>query len=77
MAFALLVKGGMKPLDALKAATSVDAVLLGVDKEGGTLTLGLLADVVAVPGDPTKDITATERVAFVMKEGKVVVGSQP
>ncbi len=77
MEFALLVKGGMKPLDALKAATSVDAVLLGVDKEVGTLVPGLLADVVAVPGDPTKDITVTERVAFVMKDGQVVVGDRP
>lgn len=75
--FALLVKGGLTPLQALRAATSVDAVLLGVDKEVGTLTPGLLADIVAVPGDPVKDITATERVAFVMKGGRVVVGDRP
>ncbi|HJV89893.1 MAG TPA: amidohydrolase family protein [Holophagaceae bacterium] len=77
MEFALLVKGGMTPLEALRAATSVDAALLGIEGQVGTLTPGLLADVVAVPGDPTKDITATERVAFVMKEGRVVVGDRP
>ncbi|HJW33136.1 MAG TPA: amidohydrolase family protein [Holophagaceae bacterium] len=71
--FALLVKGGLKPLEALRAATSVDASLLGLEGLVGTLTPGLLADVVAVPGDPTQDITATERVAFVMKEGQIVV----
>ena len=75
--FALLVKGGLTPLQALRAATSVDAVLLGVDKEVGTLAPGLQADIVAVPGDPTKDITATERVSFVMKGGQVVVGDRP
>jgi len=75
--FALLVKGGLTPLQALRAATSVDAVLLGVDQEVGALVPGLLADVVAVPGDPVKDITVTERVAFVMKGGRVVVGDRP
>ncbi|HJV21970.1 MAG TPA: amidohydrolase family protein [Holophagaceae bacterium] len=70
--FALLVKGGMKPLEALRAATSVDAELLGLDKTVGTLTPGLLADVVAVPGDPTREISVTEHVAFVMKEGRII-----
>ncbi len=67
--FELMVKLGMKPLDALKAGTSVDAELLGLSKTLGTLAAGKIADVVAVPGDPTKDITATQRVSFVMKEG--------
>ena len=71
--FALLVAGGLKPLEALRTATSVDAALLGLEGMVGTLTPGLFADVVAVPGDPTKDITATERVAFVMKEGQIIV----
>jgi len=62
---------GMKPIDALKTAASVDADLLGMPGQIGTLEKGKFADVVAVPGDPTVDITATERVLFVMKDGTV------
>ena len=69
--FRLLVDHGMKPIDALKAATSVDAELLGIADRLGTLTAGKLADVVAVPGDPTVDIRQTEKVFFVMKEGTI------
>ncbi len=69
--FALLVKGGMTPAQALRAATSVDAELLGIAAQVGTLEPGKLADVVAVPGDPLRDIRATERVLFVMKEGVI------
>ena len=71
--FRLMVQYGMSPIAALKAATSVDAELLGLAKLIGTLETGKLADLVAVPGDPVADITATERVVFVMKEGAVVV----
>ena len=63
---------GMAPIDALKSATANDAELLGVAQKLGTLETGKLADVVAMPGDPTQDITATERVSFVMKEGKII-----
>jgi imidazolonepropionase-like amidohydrolase len=63
---------GMPPLAALKSATSVNAELLGITARVGTLEPGKLADVIALPGDPTTDITATERVLFVMKEGKTV-----
>jgi imidazolonepropionase-like amidohydrolase len=70
--FALMTGLGMKPIDALMSATSVDAELLGVAVKLGTLEKGKLADVIAMPGDPTSDITATERVFFVMKDGKVV-----
>ncbi|MGC1903648.1 MAG: amidohydrolase family protein [Candidatus Acidiferrum sp.] len=62
---------GMKPIDALKAGTSSDAKLLGIADRTGTLDVGKLADVVAVPGDPTQNIRATEHVVFVMKEGIV------
>jgi imidazolonepropionase-like amidohydrolase len=70
--FALMTGLGMKPIDALISATSADADLLGVAARLGTLEKGQLADVIAMPGDPTSDITATERVFFVMKEGKTV-----
>ncbi|MDQ6699673.1 MAG: amidohydrolase family protein [Acidobacteriota bacterium] len=69
--FALMVNLGMKPVDALKTATSVNAELLGVSDRLGTLEAGKLADVIAVPGDPTQDIHQTEKVFFVMKEGFV------
>ena len=71
--FTLMVEHGMTPLAALKAATSVDAELLGLSRSIGTLEPGKLADVVALPGDPTRDISATRRVGFVMKEGTVIV----
>ncbi len=71
--FALMVQHGMTPIAALKAATAVDAELLGLAKSIGTIEPGKLADLVALPGDPTLDITATARVAFVMKEGAVIV----
>ena len=71
--FRLMVVRGMSPIAALKAATSADAELLGLAKSIGTLEPGKLADLVAVPGDPIADITATERVIFVMKEGAVVL----
>jgi imidazolonepropionase-like amidohydrolase len=70
--FKVMVDLGMAPIDALKSATLSDAELLGVAQKLGTLEKGKLADVVAMPGDPTADITATERVSFVMKEGKII-----
>ncbi len=70
--FKLMVDLGMTPIDALKSATSHDADLLGIAQKVGTLEKGKLADIIAIPGDPTKDITATERVSFVMKEGKII-----
>jgi len=72
--FALMTRLGMSPIAALKAATSADAELFGIADRVGTLAPGKRADIVAVPGDPTEDITATERVTFVMKEGKVLKG---
>ncbi|MEY2496046.1 MAG: hypothetical protein QOJ45_2538 [Verrucomicrobiota bacterium] len=73
--FKLMVDLGLPPIEALRAATSADADLLGISQKVGTLEKGKLADIVAIPGDPTTDITATERVSFVMKEGKVVKNS--
>ena len=69
--FAKLVEQGLSPIQALKAATSIDAKLLGISDRLGTIEIGKLADIVAVPGDPTEDIRATERVFFVMKDGVI------
>ncbi len=69
--FFQMVSLAMKPVDALKAGTSVDAELLGLADWLGTLEPGKLADVVAVPGDPAQNIRQTEKIFFVMKEGVV------
>src|SRR6266576_3702046 len=70
--FKLMTDLGMWQLDALKSATASDAELIGISQKLGTLEKGKLADLIAMPGDPTQDITATERVSFVMKEGKII-----
>ena len=75
--FKLMVDLGMTPVDALKSATANDAELLGIGQKVGTLEKGKLADVIAMPGDPTSDITVTERVLFVMKEGKIIRRGAP
>jgi len=69
--FALLVEAGMTPANALRTATTINAELLGVSDRLGSLEMGKLADVIAVPGDPLQDIRRTEQVFFVMKEGVV------
>jgi imidazolonepropionase-like amidohydrolase len=70
--FRLMVEwGGLTPTQSLVAGTSNAAKLLGWDARVGTLAAGKLADVVAVPGDPTANITATEHVTFVMKNGVI------
>lgn len=66
-----MVRDGMRPVQALLAATAVDARILGMDKLVGRVVPGLRADLVAVMGDPTKDIAAVEQVRFVMKNGTV------
>jgi len=65
-----LVDRGMTPVQAIRAATTVAADLIDVD-DRGRLAPGLLADVIAVPGDPTADIGLTEQVRFVMKGGDI------
>ena len=67
-----LVSRGMSPLAVLRAATVTAAELIDVT-DRGRLAPGLLADVIAVPGDPLQDITVTQDVRFVMKGGKVFV----
>lgn len=67
----LMVDYGMTPLAVMKAATSVNAKLLHWEERVGRVAPGLLADLVAVTGDPTQDIRAARRVTFVMKGGAV------
>ena len=74
--FGLMVDLGMSPASAVLSATREAARLLGVDAETGTLEAGKFADVVAVPGNVLTDIHATEHPSFVMKQGKIVMGTR-
>ncbi|MGH7593809.1 MAG: amidohydrolase family protein [Gemmatimonadales bacterium] len=67
----LMVQFGMKPIDVLVAATSTNARMLGMADHLGAIRPGLWADLVALDGDPTVDISAVRRVTFVMKNGVV------
>jgi imidazolonepropionase-like amidohydrolase len=69
--FGYMVEAGMPPLEAIRAATLYGATVMGWDDRLGTLEAGKLADIVAVPGDPAKDIAAMNAVSFVMKDGAV------
>jgi len=62
---------GMTPMQAIQSATRVASELLGMGDQIGTVETGKLADIVAVPGNPLDDITALERVGFVMKDGQI------
>src|SRR5882757_7134430 len=70
--FAVMVKLGLTPLQAIEAATINDADLLGWSDKVGTIEPGKWADIIAVDGDPLADVTTLERVKFVMKGGEVV-----
>lgn len=69
--FAFMVQYGMTPMQAIQSATSAAADLLGHAREVGSIKAGKYADVIAVAGDPLKDIRVLEDVWFVMKDGKV------
>lgn len=66
-----MVDRGLTPIQVLRAATVTAAQLLDREADLGQLASGYLADIVAVPGDPTEDIAVTEQVKFVMKGGKI------
>jgi imidazolonepropionase-like amidohydrolase len=69
--FKLMVDGGMPPMETIRDATSVPAKFLGLDDKVGSIAIGKLGELVGVPGNPLDDITAMERVVFVMKDGQV------
>jgi imidazolonepropionase-like amidohydrolase len=70
-------EGGQPPMEALVSATSLAARSLGLEKEIGAIAPGLQADLIAVDGDPSRDITALGRVVFVMKGGRVYRNVSP
>lgn len=69
--FSLMVKNGMPPMKAIQSATMEAAKLLKIQDKLGSVTVGKTADLIAVLGDPLKDISILEKVDFVMKEGQV------
>jgi imidazolonepropionase-like amidohydrolase len=73
----LMVRYGMRPLDALRSATSTAADLLGLLDLVGTIEPGKSADIIAFTGNPLEDIRVVQHVTFVMKEGEVYVNRQP
>ncbi len=75
--FGALVRGGLTPLAAIQAATINAATLLGAADDLGTIEVGKFADLIAVDGDPLADISAMEKVVFVMKDGEVIKEPRP
>ncbi|HWN99511.1 MAG TPA: amidohydrolase family protein [Blastocatellia bacterium] len=71
--FAVMVKLGLTPIQTIQSATVNAADLLGWSDRIGSIEAGRFADIIAVSGDPTSDVTTLERVSFVMKGGRVVV----
>jgi len=70
-----MVKWGMSPVEAIKAATVNAADLLGLASEIGTIEPGKSADLIAVAGDPLVDVRVLKSVGFVMARGEVIVGN--
>lgn len=68
--FQYMVEAGMPPMEAIKAATTNAADLLGMSSKIGSITKGKFADIIAIDGDPLQDIKTMKNIAFIMKEGK-------
>lgn len=66
-----VTKAGLSPMEAIRTATINAAELLGIDNKLGSVEKGFIADIIAVKGNPLDDITLLQKVAFVMKEGKI------
>jgi imidazolonepropionase-like amidohydrolase len=75
--FATMVRFGMTPMDAIQAATRNAAQALGRERDVGAIEAGRYGDLIAVQGDPTRNVRLLENVAFVMKGGQVVKGPNP
>ena len=75
--FPAMVKGGLTPIEALQAATIHASELLRLSDEIGSIEAGKSADIIAVSGDPTQDISAMENVVFVMKAGEIIKQQLP
>jgi imidazolonepropionase-like amidohydrolase len=75
--FSRMVEFGMQPMDAIQAATSRAAVMLEMEGKIGVVAPGGFADIVAVSGDPLRDIKTLESVQFVMKDGQVFKREEP
>jgi imidazolonepropionase-like amidohydrolase len=69
--FKLMVDAGMPPMEAIRVATSAPAKFLELDGEVGSIAVGKLGELVGVPGNPLEDISAMQRVVFVMKDNTV------
>jgi imidazolonepropionase-like amidohydrolase len=69
--FQYMVEAGMPAMEAIQSATIVPARFLRIDDRLGSVENGKVADIIAVPGDPLADITALQRVSFVMKDGVI------
>jgi imidazolonepropionase-like amidohydrolase len=72
-----MVQDGMAPMQAIQSATTVAAEMLGWQDQIGSIEKGKYADIIAVSGDPIKDITELQHVSFVMKGGKVIDTERP
>ena len=77
MELELMVQGGMPAGDVIVAATATNAAILGIEKKLGTIATGKIADLIAVPGNPLKEISSLRRVEFVMQGGRVACSRIP